>query len=42
MRTTERKLGVSIIIGANAPTRYGSSSSSGIKTTSFYFLIFSF
>ena len=42
MRTTERKLGVFIIIGENARTQYESSSSSSIRITSFYFLIFGF
>jgi len=42
MRITERKLGVFIIVGEDTPTRYGSSSSSSIRITSFYFLIFVF
>jgi len=42
MRTMERKLGVSIIVGEDAPTRHKSSSSSSIRITGFYFKIFIF
>jgi len=38
MQTSEQRYGVSSIIGEDAPTRHGFSSSISIRITSFYFL----